>query len=39
MFRINAFSRSMNSVNLKIFPTHGGIYEFEREFGKHSGER
>ena len=22
---INAFSRNVNSINLKIFPTHGGI--------------
>ena len=37
--RINAFSRNVNSTNLKIFPTHGGIFKFERKFNKHSGER
>ena len=25
MPRINAFSRNVNSINLKIFPTRGGI--------------
>ena len=24
--RFNAFSRNVNTINLKIFPTHGGIY-------------
>ena len=34
----NAFSRNVNSTNLKFFPTHGGILKFERKFNKHSGE-
>ena len=32
----NAFSRNVNTINLKIFPTHGGIYNI---FNKYSGER
>ena len=32
MPRINAFSRNMNSITLKIFPTNGGIEKFERNF-------
>ena len=39
MPRINAFTRNLNSINLGIFPTHGGIEKFERKFKKHSGER
>ena len=39
MPRINAFSRNVNYVNLKIFPTHGKPQKFERKFNKHSGER
>ena len=35
----NTFSRNVNTVNLKIFPNHGGTYRFERKFKKHSGER
>ena len=35
----NAFSRNVNTINLKIFVTHGGIYNFERKRSKHSGER
>ena len=30
----NAFYRNVNSINLKIFPTH-----FEKKFNKHSGDR
>ena len=37
--KFNAFFRNVNTINLKIFPTHGGIYKFERKFNKHSGER
>ena len=39
MPRFNAFSRSGNTINLKTFPAHCEIYEFERKFSKHSGER
>ena len=39
MPRFNAFSRNVNTMNLKIFLTHGGVYNFERKFNKHSGER
>ena len=39
MCRFNAFFRNVDVINLKIFPTHGGIYKFERKFNKHSGER
>ena len=39
MLRINAFSKNVNSINLKILPTHGGIQKFERKFNKHSAER
>ena len=34
----NAFSWNVNTINLKIFPTHGGICKFEIKFDKHSGE-
>ena len=27
--RFNAFSRNVSTINLKIFPTHGGIYKSE----------
>ena len=37
--KFNAFFRNVNTINLKIFLTHGGIYKFERKFNKHSGER
>ena len=39
MCRFNAFFRNVDVINSKIFPTHGGIYKFERKFNKHSGER
>ena len=39
MPRFNGFSRSVNTRNLKIFPTHGGTYIFERKFNKHYEER
>ena len=32
MSSLNAFSRNMNTVNLKKNFTHGGIYKFERKF-------
>ena len=35
----NAFSRDVNSINLKIFRIYGGIRKFERKFNKNSGER
>ena len=28
-----------HTINLKIFPTHDGIYKLERKFNKNSGER
>ena len=31
MPRFNAFSRNVNTINLKIFPTHGAIYTSLRE--------
>ena len=34
MPRINAFSRNVNSINLKIFPKDGGIQKFDRKFNK-----
>ena len=30
MPRFNAFYRNVNTINLKIFPTHGGIYKLEK---------
>ena len=39
MPRFNAISRNVNAINLKIFPTHGGMCIFERTFNKHSAER
>ena len=30
MPRFNAFSRNVNAMNLKFFPTHGGIYKLEK---------
>ena len=39
MCRFNAFFRNVDIINSKNFPTHGGIYKFERKFNKHSGER
>ena len=35
----NAFSRNLNTVNMKIFLTHGGIHKFKGKFNKHSVER
>ena len=34
MSQITAFYRNESSINLKIFPTHGGIKRFERKFNK-----
>ena len=39
MPRFNAFYRNVYAINLKIIPTHGGIYKCERKFNKHSGEK
>ena len=39
MKKFNAFFRNVSTINLKIFPTQGGIYKFERKFNKHSGKR
>ena len=30
MNKFNAFSTNVNTINLKIFPTHGGIDKLER---------
>ena len=30
MPRFNAFPRDANIINLKIFPTHGGIFKLEK---------
>ena len=30
MPRFNAFSRNVNTINWKFFPTHGGIYKSEK---------
>ena len=30
MPRFNALSRNVNTINLKIFPTHGRIYKLEK---------
>ena len=38
MNRINAFSKNVNSINLKIVSTHDGTKKIERKFNKHSGE-
>ena len=35
----SAFSRNMNTINLKTFLMHGGIDKLERKFNKHSGGR
>ena len=37
MIRFNAFSRIVNTMNLKIFPTHNEIYKLERKFNTYSG--
>ena len=29
-FNFNAFSRNANTINWKIFPTHGGTYKLEK---------
>ena len=34
---LGAFSRNVNTINLKLFPTHSGIYKLERN-NKHSEE-
>ena len=39
MPRFNTFSKNLNNINLKSFPTYVGIYKFERKLNKHSGER
>ena len=36
---IDVFSKNVNTNNLKIFVTHGGIYKFEKKFNKHYGKR
>ena len=35
----NAFSRNVNTVNLKFFIAHSEINLFDRKFRKHSGDR
>ena len=35
----NAFSSNLNTINLKMFSNHDGIYRFERKFNKYSEER
>ena len=35
----NAFYRNVNTINTKVFLTHGEIYMFDIKFNKHSGER
>ena len=35
----NAPSRNVNSIDLKIFPTHGEIYKFGRKLNKCSGKK
>ena len=37
--RFKAFSRDVNTMNFKTFPTHYGVYKFEEKYSKHSGER
>ena len=39
ILRFNAVSRNINTIILKIFCNHGGIYKFERKSSKYSGER
>ena len=39
MPRFNTFSRFVNAINLKNFPSHGGINRFERILNQHSEER
>ena len=45
MARFNAFSGNMNTINLKIFPIHSGIWKWfgiwksESKFYRHSEER
>lgn len=39
MPRFNAFSRNLNTINLKAFPEHVEIYKFERKVNKYLGER
>ena len=34
----NLSSCNINTINVKLFPNHGGIYRFEEKFKKHSGE-
>ena len=35
--RFNAFSRNLNTISWKIYPSHVGIYKSEK-YDKHSGE-
>ena len=39
MPRFNAISRNVNTINLKIFSTHGVIYKFQGNLNKHFEER
>ena len=34
----NVFSSNLNTINLKSFHNHGGIYKFEWNFDEHSGD-
>ena len=37
-FDSNVFSSNLNTINLKFFCNHGGIYRFEKKFKKYFGE-
>ena len=39
MLTFNAFSRNVNTINLKNIFTHGAVYKFERELNKLSVEK
>ena len=36
-FDSNVFSSNINTISLKLFRNHGGIYRFEKKSKKHSG--
>ena len=39
MSRVNTFSTSVNTINMKVFLTHGGIYASLRENSTSTMER
>ena len=37
--RFKAFSKNVNTMNFKTFPTHDGVCQFEGKYSKYSGEK